>query len=117
MKGYVAAACTWRDNDYGFVFYKCRFTGDCPDNSVYLGRPWRTYARIVLLGCEIGRHIKVDGWHDWDKQWAHDTVFFGEYRCKYEGTARRAGWIKLLKTAEAKQFSKQNVLWEYFVEE
>lgn len=117
VKGYVAAACTWRDNDCGFVFYKCRFTGDCPDNSVYLGRPWRTYAKTVLLGCEIGKHIKVDGWHDWDKKSAHDTVFYAEYRCKYEGTARRAGWIKLLKTAEAKQFSKQNVLWEYFVEE
>lgn len=117
VKGYVAAACTWRDNDYGFVFYKCRFTGDCPDNSVYLGRPWRIYAKTVLLGCEIGKHIKAEGWHDWNKPQAHDTVYYAEYRCKYEGVAKRADWIKLLKTSEAKAFSKENVLWEYFCEE
>lgn len=117
VKGYVAAACTWRDNRYGYVFYKCNFTGDCPEGSVYLGRPWRIYAKTVLLGCTIGKHIKVEGFSDWDKPKAHDTAFYAEYRCKYETHAKRHSWIKQLTPSEAKAFTKEKVLWEYFCED
>lgn len=117
VKGYVAAPCTYRDQKYGFVFRKCRFTGDCPENTVYLGRPWRIYAKIVLLECEIGKHIKVEGWHDWDKAVARETAYFGEYHCKYESVAKRQDWIHLMSTAEAKEHKKGKVLWEYFCED
>lgn len=117
VKGYVAAACTWRGNKYGFVFNKCRFTGDCPENTVYLGRPWRIYAKTVLIECEIGKHIKVEGWHDWDKEAAHGATYFAEYNCNYMNVAKRADWIKLLNAGEAREYTKENVLWEYFCEE
>ena len=43
-------------------------------NTCYLGRPWREYAKVVILNSEIGDHIKPEGWHDWGKIDAHDTV-------------------------------------------
>lgn len=45
-------------------------------NTGYLGRPWREYAKVVILNSEIGDHIKPEGWHDWGKIDAHDTVYF-----------------------------------------
>ena len=117
VKGYVTAACTWRGQKYGYVFRRCRFTGDCPENTVYLGRPWRIYAKTVLLECEIGKHIKTEGWHDWDKPEARETVYYAEYRCKYESMAKRQNWIRLLSAKEAKEYTREKVLWEYFCED
>ncbi|MGN0160478.1 MAG: pectinesterase family protein [Lachnospiraceae bacterium] len=117
IKGYNTAACTWRGQKYGFVFHKCRFTGDCPENSVYLGRPWRIYAKTVLLECEIGRHIKAEGWHDWDKEKAHQGTYYGEYKCSYEGMAKRQDWIHMMSAEEAAEYTREKVLWDYFTEE
>lgn len=117
VKGYATAACTWRDNRYGFVFRKCKFTGDCPENSVYLGRPWRIYAQTVLIDCEIGRHIKAEGWSDWGKKEARQTAFFAEYNCTYESVARRGEWIHRLSREQARDYTMKKVLWEYFCED
>ena len=41
INGYVTAASTPEGQEYGYVFCNCRFTGNCPRETVYLGRPWR----------------------------------------------------------------------------
>lgn len=76
VNGYVTAASTPKGEPYGFVFHGCSFTapdGVAPD-SVYLGRPWREWAQTVLIDCWLGRHIKREGWWDWDKPAAHNCV-------------------------------------------
>lgn len=79
-EGYVTAASTPEGQEYGYVFSDCRFVSkDCPSASVYLGRPWRDHARTVLLNCALGGHIHPAGFHDWDKEHAHGTVFFAEF--------------------------------------
>lgn len=78
-KGYVTAASTPKGQKYGYVFRNCRFTGNSSRESVYLGRPWRDYARTVLIDCYLGPHICREGWHDWDKKNARSTLFYGEY--------------------------------------
>ena len=40
-KGYITAASTPASSEFGFVFIRCRITGDAEENSFYLGRPWR----------------------------------------------------------------------------
>ena len=83
--GYATAPSTPEGQKYGYVFKNCAFTGpECPDETCYLGRPWRNYARCVLIDCRIGRHIKKEGWHDWGKEKAEETTFFAEYGCLYE---------------------------------
>ena len=64
---YVTAASTPQGYKYGYVFLNCTFTADSGITKVYLGRPWRDYARVVLIDCYMGSHIRPEGWHNWDK--------------------------------------------------
>ena len=65
-----------------FVFNHCRLTAEPGETHVYLGRPWRPYASVVYLNCEMGAHIDAAGWHEWHPGETHnlDTVFYAEYK-------------------------------------
>lgn len=111
--GYITAASTPKGQEYGYVFDRCRLTGDCPPNSVYLGRPWRNYAQTVFLECELGEHIRQEGFHDWGKAEAHSTISFSEYRSYGLGAnnTKRASFSKELSEREAGRFKKEPILW------
>ncbi|MGN1180505.1 MAG: pectinesterase family protein [Suilimivivens sp.] len=110
--GYATAASTPEGYPYGYVFDKCRFTGTCPDKSVYLGRPWRNFAKTVLINCQLGSHIKDEGFHDWNKKEAHDTLFYAEYHSTGEGASptKRSSFVKQLTDAEAANYTRKSVL-------
>lgn len=112
VNGYVTAASTPRGQDFGYVFESCRFTGNCPDESVYLGRPWRNFARTILLNCWLGPHISRQGWHDWGKEEAHDTALYAEYNSRGPGSVQtcRPAWTILLNREQAGKYTKDNVL-------
>lgn len=102
---YITAANTPESNPYGFVFLNCKLTANSGDNSYFLGRPWRNYARTVFLKCEMGSHIKPLGWNNWGKPEAEKTTFYAEYESTGAGanTASRANWSHQL---SAEQFKK-----------
>ena len=79
IKGFVAAPCTPQSEKIGFVFNNCIFESDNDPETVYLGRPWREYAKVAIINSKIGNHIKSCGWHDWNKPEAHTTMVFAEY--------------------------------------
>lgn len=113
--GYVTAPSTTEASKYGYVFHCCRFTGDCPPDSVYLGRPWRNYGRVVLIDCYLGEHIKSEGWSDWGKTDAWDTIYFAEYGSYGKGAegfirGDRVSWSNIVKNDEVKLYTKQQVL-------
>ncbi len=110
--GYATAASTPKDLPFGYVFENCCFDSDCPPRSVYLGRPWREWAKTVLLRCSLGSHIHPAGWNDWGKP--HDHFYYGEYLCTGEGAAasERAAFSHLLSDNEAALYTVQNVLGE-----
>jgi pectinesterase len=110
--GYVTAPSTFEGQKYGFVFNHCKFTNiDCPPESAYLGRPWRNYAKSVILNSEIGNHIKKEGWHDWNKKEAWDTMYFAEYNNYGEGASdKRAPFVHMLTDEEATEYNRENVL-------
>ncbi len=84
--GYVTAASTPQGQPFGYVFRHCRFLGEgVPDGSVYLGRPWREYARTVLIECELGPHIHPEKWHDWGKKDFAKTGLYALYNCTGPG--------------------------------
>ena len=64
--GFYTAANTNRAQPFGFVFHRCRLTGDCPPGEGWLGRPWRKYARTVFLECDMDEHVAPQGFCDWD---------------------------------------------------
>lgn len=111
LSGYVTAPSTYQGEKYGYVFNHCRFTSDCPKESAYLGRPWRNFAKVVVLNSEIGAHIKKEGWHDWNKKDAWDTMFFAEYKNYGEGAGgERAPFVKVLTDSEAAEYTRKNVI-------
>lgn len=84
--GYVTAASTPDSTKYGYVFFNTRIYGDAPEGSFYLGRPWRPYAKTVFINCDLGKQIKPEGWHNWNKPDAEKTSFYAEYQSKGAGS-------------------------------
>lgn len=100
---YCTAASTPQGQRFGYVFKHCRFTSrNFPQGTVYLGRPWREYAKTVLIDCELGDHIKPEGWHDWDKPVFHRMGYYGEYASRGPGAnGERAPYAHALTDREA----------------
>ncbi|CAE6466440.1 unnamed protein product [Rhizoctonia solani] len=48
--------------------------------TVYLGRPWSDYARVIFQNSKIGSEVQAAGWEVWSATTSNtDHVFFGEY--------------------------------------
>ena len=110
---YVTAASTCKGQETGLVFLNCRLTADDGVKYCYLGRPWRDYAQTVFIGCELGAHIRPEGWHDWDKPLARKTAFYGEYGSKGAGAAgERVRWARKLSERDAQRL--ENLVNSYF---
>lgn len=109
---YITAASTPQDTAFGFVFRNCKLTAETAATAVYLGRPWRIYAKTVYINCEMGKHIRPEGWENWSKPEAEKTTFYGEYNCRGEGfqPAKRVAWSHQLEKKEAEKYTIENIL-------
>lgn len=103
INGYVTAPCTPENESIGFVFFRSHFRSNCPDESVYIGRPWREFAQTILIECELDGHIHREGFHDWDKAETWESINFGEYNSIGDGANKksRASFVKQLNRDEA----------------
>lgn len=108
---YITAASTTESTPYGFVFIGCKLTGDAPKNSVYLGRPWRPYAATVFIDCWMGKHIKPEGWHNWNKPEAEKTTFYGEYNSSGPGAdaGARVNWSHRLSREDLADYTLEKI--------
>lgn len=109
---YATAASTPEGQPYGYVFSNCRFLAEgCPPASVYLGRPWRAFAKTVLLHCELGEHIRPEGWHDWGKPDFHTCGLYGEYQNFGPGAVgERASFAHQLSDEEAADYTMERFM-------
>lgn len=109
--GYITAASTEENQDFGFVFRGCTIYGSAPGNSVYLGRPWRPYARTVFIGCELGALIRAEGWHNWGSPEKEKTAYYAEYNNHGPGYQpdKRVPWAHILSEAEAEKYTLENI--------
>lgn len=116
---YITAASTPEGKPFGFVFRNCRLSADPGVDSVYLGRPWRDYARVVFLQCEMGAHILPEGWANWVDTERFKTAFFGEYANTGPGaiTGRRVTWSHLFSRKQARKYTLAHVLAPIFPQE
>lgn len=112
ISSYVTAASTPKGQEYGYIMNHCRFESNCPASNAYLGRPWREYAKTVLLNCYMDNHICKEGWHDWNKEAAHEHTFYAEYNSIGPGAVmeKRPDWIHRLTEAELSNYTKEAVL-------
>mgnify|MGYP000102469171 FL=1 len=111
-EGYLTAAATPAGKSYGYVFHNCRLTADRSVENVYLGRPWRPFARTLFIECDMGSHISPEGWHNWRKPDAEKTTFYGEYKSRGEGgnCEDRVSWSHQLTKKEANRITLKKVL-------
>ena len=107
--GYVTAASTPEGQPYGYVFSRCHFTGDCPDGSVYLGRPWRDFAKTVLIDCTLDSLIHPDLFHDWNKPNARTHSFFALDHPQVQSLAENS-FVHILTEQQKKDYTKERVL-------
>lgn len=107
---YITAASTPQDRPYGYIFSHCRLTADANVTKVYLGRPWRDYGYTLFINCEMGRHIRPEGWHHWQKE-RQKTARYMEYGNSGDGAAtdRRAPWTRQLTKKEAAKITMEEV--------
>ncbi len=112
---YITAASTTPRQQYGYVFFDCTLIADTSATKVFLGRPWRPYAKTVFINSTLGSHIVSEGWNPWkgdamfpDKQ---KTTYYAEYNNTGPGasTKDRVSWSKQLSKKQAKQYTIKNI--------
>ncbi|XP_026445089.1 pectinesterase-like isoform X1 [Papaver somniferum] len=60
----------------------------------YLGRPWKEYARHIIMDSQIDDLIDPAGWHEWMGDFGLNTCFFAEVNNRGPGAAltKRVKW-------------------------
>lgn len=109
---YITAPNTPKDKEFGFVFLDCKVIVNEEVDKLYLGRPWRAWAKSVFIKCELPKQIAVEGWDNWGNTENEKTAFFAEYENKGEGfkPKERAAWTQQLKKAEVEKYTLKNIL-------
>jgi pectinesterase len=109
---YITAASTPKDTAFGYVLKNCKLTADEGVTKVYLGRPWRPFAKTVYINCEMGKHILPEGWHNWSKPEAEISSYYAEYKCSGKGfqPKNRVLWSHQLSDSEAKNYTIEKIL-------
>lgn len=116
---YITAASTPAGRPYGLVFLRCKLTAADGVNAVYLGRPWRSYAQTVFLYCELGDHIRPEGWDNWSSVEKEKTVFYAEFANTGPGasTSQRVSWSHQLSRRQGKKYQSERVLQPFLLPE
>lgn len=112
---YVTAAATPPNQEFGYVFFDCELIAKDGVDKVYLGRPWRSYAKTVFINSTLGEHIVEKGWDPWtgDKMFPQKekTTYYAEYQSKGKGASSktRIDWSHQLTKAEVKKYTIKNI--------
>jgi polygalacturonase len=114
-EGFVTAQSKhYPDQDSAFVFNHCKLTADPGVTGVWLGRPWRPYAKVIFLNTEMGSHIVPAGWREWHPGETHsiETVYYAEYNSTGPGAhpGERDPHTRILTAAEAAQYETKSFL-------
>jgi len=112
VHGWITAASTPENVEFGYVFTNCKFSSNAPPKTVFLGRPWRNYAKIAFINCNMGEHIKVQGWDNWNKPESEKTTVYCEYNSTGAGASddSRVEWSKILSSKASERYKIYNVL-------
>lgn len=108
---YITAANTTAGKKFGFVFLDCNIIADSAVTKLYLGRPWRAFAKTAFIRCQLPKAIVPEGWHNWGNPENDKTVWYAEYQNRGEGadTKNRVAWAKQLGTKEANGYTLETI--------
>lgn len=112
---YITASATSKDNQFGFVFIDCHLTAKEDITKVYLGRPWRPFAKTVFINTTMESHILPEGWNPWkgDKMFPEKekTAFYAEFGSKGNGSNpdKRVEWSHQVSIKELKNYTIEKI--------
>lgn len=111
-KSYITAASTPQEVQFSYIFNKCTITIKEGISRVYLGRPWRAYAMVLFMNCQIPKGIALDGWYNWQNPTNEKTARYMEYNNEGIGAdiSKRTPWVKILTKKEAKSYALKNIM-------
>jgi pectinesterase len=109
---FITASSTPKGKNYGYVFRNCKLIASEGVLKVYLGRPWRDFAKVVFMNCEMGSHILSEGWSNWSGTARDKTAWFAEFENSGLGAAssQRVAWSHQLSKEEALKYTTGNIL-------
>jgi len=109
--GYITAASTPKWVAYGYVFKDCKLTAEKLVSKVYLGRPWRDFAKTIYINCEMGSHILQEGWNNWGRPETEQSIFYAEFGSKGAGAniQKRVKWSHQLSEKEAQKYTIEEI--------
>ncbi|RLM64723.1 putative pectinesterase/pectinesterase inhibitor 51 [Panicum miliaceum] len=106
----------------GFVFRNCTVDGNKefvelfhtkPQSyRLYLGRPWKEYARTLYVSCYFGTVIRPEGWLPWRGDFAFRTLYYGEFDSRGPGAncTSRVEWSNQTPEKHVKLYSVENFI-------
>jgi pectinesterase len=112
---YITAAATSPEQAFGYVFFDCKLVADPVAEKVYLGRPWRPYAKTVFIRTEMANHILPIGWDPWkgDKMFPdkEKTAYYAEFGSFGPGANndKRIGWSKQMSKRDIRKYTLKNI--------
>lgn len=95
---YITAASTPENQPFGYVLRQCKITTAEGVDRLFLGRPWRAYAAVTFLKCEMPKAIVPQGWHDWGQTENQGTARYAEIASQGPGAndTARVAWAKTI---------------------
>lgn len=110
--GYVTAASTPEEKEFGLVFINSRIIGDVNPGTVWLGRPWRPYGHTAYINCYMSEVVQPTGWHNWGKISNEATARYEEYNSCGPGANPdgRVSWANQLTDEPASRYTVENIL-------
>jgi pectinesterase len=108
---YITAASTPKESKWGYVLRRCKVTADAGVKKLYLGRPWREYASVTWIECELPGCIVPEGWHNWGRTENEATSRYAEYGCTGAGaeTGKRVKWSRQMTKNEAELVTAERI--------
>jgi pectin methylesterase-like acyl-CoA thioesterase len=106
----------------GFVFQNCTVDGNKefvelfqakPQSyKLYLGRPWKEYARTVYVSCYLGMVLRPEGWLPWRGDFALKTLYYGEFDSRGPGAnhTARIEWSNRTSEKHVRFYSVENFI-------
>jgi pectinesterase len=108
IPGYLTAQSrTGPKQATGYVITDSTVTSEeLQDRHFYLGRPWREFARVVVMNTTLPAELCPLGWSPWAKNDIPVHTFYAEYGNSGPGSsvAERVPWSHQLSKEEARQF-------------
>jgi pectinesterase len=111
VKGFIAAACTNKNNPFGYVFLDCEIKSNLKEECCFLARPWRQYAKTVFLNCHIDSFIFKEGYSMWGDRDKETNCFYADFNTTGKGANDdfRVSFTKKLTEEEAYQYTLENI--------